>query len=244
MENTLPAIDYSDRETIETLKRTVAQGATDEEFRMFAELCKATGLNPFKREVWFIKAGGRAQIMTGINGYLAVANRHPQFDGMEVSLEWDGSALRSATCKVYRKDRKFPSIATAIMSEWAGNTPIWKTKPSVMLAKVAKSIAIREAFSLELAGTYTEDEMPKNFSAPIEVKVEALTVKPADQLPPGQTYRYDISEIEEQHLAKAWEYLRENGAEQLDLNLWLSPKKLKKLERYLITETQAEAAAA
>lgn len=227
-------INFSDRNTIETLKRTVAQGATDEEFAMFAELCKSSGLNPFKREVWFVKAGGRAQIMTGINGYLAIANKHPQFDGMEVTIEWEGEKLRSATCKVYRKDRKFPSTAQALISEWAKPTPIWKEKPSVMLAKVAKSIAIREAFSLELAGTYTEEEMPREYAAPETVKT--IEIKTADAIEPPQPRLYNIAGIAEQNWASAREYLRDSGAREVDIDLWESPKALKKLAKYEVKE--------
>jgi hypothetical protein len=104
--------------------------------------------------------------MTGINGFLKIANSHPAFDGMEVSHEWDGKNLVSCTVKVHRKDRKFPAIATAYMAEYGKPTPIWKQMPSVMLAKCAKSLAIREAFIQELGGLYTAEEMPADFAPP------------------------------------------------------------------------------
>jgi phage recombination protein Bet len=252
MENNLPAINYSDRKTIEMLKRTVAVGATDEEFAMFSELCKSTGLNPFKREIWFIKAGGRAQIMTGINGYLSIANRHQMFDGMEVSFEWEGDRLVAAECKVHRKDRKYPSVAVALMSEWAGNSPIWKSKPSVMLAKVAKSIAIREAFSLELAGTYTEEEMPPQYSAgavPMQQAIPMQDVKqvfPAELLKPKGLRRYTIEGIAEEKLEDAFIYLQSQGAYESETpGIWYSEKRIPKMDKYEITETQlAEGVAA
>lgn len=152
-------------EMLNTLRNTVAPGLSDSEFMLFAETVKATGLNPVTKEVWAIKAGGRLQIMTGINGFLRIANSHPQFDGMEVSFEWDGKALISATAKVYRKDRRFPSVATAYMAEYGKPTPIWKTMPSIMLSKCAKSLAIREAFISELGGLYTQEEMPSEYGA-------------------------------------------------------------------------------
>jgi len=169
MENGL--INFEDNRVIETLKQTVAQNASPEEFAMFTQFCKSTGLNPFKKEIWFIKAGGRVQIMTGINGYLAIANSHPQFDGMEVDVEvaQNGRPLK-AVCKVYRKDRRFPSVGIALMSEFEKPSPIWKQMPSVMLQKVAKSIALKEAFPQELNGLYTEEEMPREFSAPTEIR--------------------------------------------------------------------------
>ena len=165
-------INYQDPKMIATLRNTVARDLTDSEFQLFAEICKSSGLNPFKREVWAIKAGGRLQVMTGINGYLAIANNHPQFDGMEIEVEmktdrpvrdtWvPADRPVKATCKVHRKDRKFPSVGVALMSEFGKSSPIWVQMPVVMLTKVAKCIALREAFPQELNGTYSEDEVPE-----------------------------------------------------------------------------------
>lgn len=159
-------ITQNNVEMLHTLRNTVAPGLTDSEFALFAEIVKSTGLNPVTKEVWAIKAGGRLQLMTGINGFLRIANSHPMFDGMEVEFEWDNKQLISATAKVYRKDRRFPAVATAYMNEYGKQSPIWKTMPSVMLSKCAKSLAIREAFVQELGGLYTQEEMPPEFAPP------------------------------------------------------------------------------
>ena len=176
----LQKIDYSSREVVSVLRNTVAQNATDAEFAMFVEYCRSTGLNPFKKEVWFIKTRGyqrrdgtmvegKVQIMTGINGFLAIANRHPEYDGMENELLVDGQGkIMGATAKVYRKDRKFPSVATALMAEYykpspTGKPGIWEQMPSIMIAKCAKALALREAFPQELNGLYTSEEMPHDY---------------------------------------------------------------------------------
>lgn len=146
------------------LLNTVAKGATESEFEMFLEFCKSTGLNPYKKEIWFIKTGQGVQMMTGINGFLAIANRNPNYDGMEVSIEEQDGKLISATAKVYRKDRKYPSCATVYFNEYFKPTKfgngMWEKMPKMMLQKVAKSVALREAFPQELGGLYTEEEMP------------------------------------------------------------------------------------
>ena len=162
-EKTLSVIDNK-----RLLLNTVAKGATESEFEMFLEFCKSTGLNPFKKEIWFIKTKSGVQMMTGINGFLAIANRHPQFDGMEVSIQEENGKLVSATAKVYRKDRKIPSCATVYLSEYFkpsqfGNG-MWEKMPRMMLQKVAKSVALREAFPQELGGMYTQEEMPAEYS--------------------------------------------------------------------------------
>ena len=159
------AIDYANREVVQTLKATVAQGLTEPEFRLFVDYCKSTGLNPFKKEVWAIKAGGRLQIMTGINGFLTIANKNSAFDGLECSVDDDENPTK-AVCKVYRKDRKYPSEGVAMIKEYYKKTPIWDQMPRVMLTKVAKSIALREAFPQELGSLYAQEEMPPEYRAP------------------------------------------------------------------------------
>lgn len=183
MTTNLTTIDFENKQTIETLINTVAKGATVSEFRMFAEMCKATGLNPYKKEIWCIITGEgqsrKVQMMVGINGFVAIANDQPEYDGMEV-IEGDLIEIEAGknkilvpsfvTAKVYRKDRKFPSVFTAKWSEYSqslvskyGNLTVWGQKPGVMLAKCAKSMALREAFPQRLNGLHTEEEFnPEN----------------------------------------------------------------------------------
>lgn len=174
-------LDYSNTETITVLKNTIAKNATNEEFAIFLQFCKSTGLNPFKKEIWFIKTNGGVQIMTGINGFWSLANNHPQFDGAEEDIECDekGNPVK-AICKIYRKDRRFPSVGIALLKEYRKNTPIWGQMTSVMLAKCAASNAIRKAFPQELNGLYTEEEMPEQFSARAVITNEQPT-QPAAQ---------------------------------------------------------------
>jgi phage recombination protein Bet len=243
-------LDFTSKEVIQTLKATVAQGLNDPEFALFAEHCKATGLNPFKKEVWAIKAGGRLQIMTGLNGYLSIANSHPQFDGMEIEVDNDDKPTK-ATCRVYRKDRKYPAVGVALLKEYGKSTPIWQQMPRVMLTKVAKSIALREAFPQELNGTYTAEEMPPEYSEP---KAQRPTVTTADQLPASvandplpkfededQTpveipaYPYDLSEASPEEKPKYERMLQKVGATWDDDQLvWLSPKRVSNLKAFLV----------
>lgn len=156
------------------LLNTVAKGATEAEFLMFLEFCKSTGLNPYKKEIWFIKTDKGVQMMTGINGFLAIANRNPNYDGMEVSIDEQDGKLISATAKVYRKDRRYPSCATVYFNEYFKPTKfgngMWEKMPKMMLQKVAKSVALREAFPQELGGLYIQEEMPSEYSVPKEEK--------------------------------------------------------------------------
>lgn len=196
----MSALNYEDQKVLKAIRETIAPNATDAEFAMFIGHCKGTQLNPFKKETWFIKTEdrewrdretgkliqvpGKVQIMTGINGYYTVANNHPQYDGMEpVKLEFDDTGkIVSATAVVWRKDRKFPSTATAYWDEFYPGPPaqgkkpgIWHTKGKYMIAKVAESHALRKAFPQELNGTYTQEEMPPEYGPTV-----TLDTPPAD----------------------------------------------------------------
>lgn len=188
-------IDYASPEVVATLMATVAQGLNKPEFALFAEHCRSTGLNPFRKEVWAIKAGGRLQIMTGVQGYFAIANRHPQFDGYEEGFvgkngeelpdTYPGNDFIATWCKVYRKDRKVPSKGVAFRTEYDKQQSNWKTMPRVMLLKCAESIALRKAFPQELNGTYTAEEMPIEYSAEVvpDKKQELVSnLKTADEI--------------------------------------------------------------
>lgn len=132
------SIDYSNAKMLETIKNTVAVGATDAELEMFIALCRSTGLNPFKKEIWFIKVKGyqrkngswaddRVQVMTGINGFFQIANRHPQFDGMEEPEFQEDANGRPIKCtvRVHRKDRKIEFAAAEAKRAIAAGEDLW-----------------------------------------------------------------------------------------------------------------------
>lgn len=176
-------IKYEDKQVAATLKQTVAAGLTDAEFSLFVQFCQGTGLNPFKREIWAIKAGGRLQLMTGLNGFRTIANAHPAYDGIEVGFVGKGGEYLPATyplddyigawARCHRKDRKVPREVIAMRKEYDKQFGNWKTMPRVMLLKCAESNALRSDFAQLLNGLYSEDEMPAEFSLP------PVTVKPA-----------------------------------------------------------------
>lgn len=146
---------YDDPALLDTIKKTVCSGATDSQFRMFIEICKATGLNPFLREVWYVPSVG---VMAGRDGYLRVANEHPMFDGMETLIERDTQGLPiKATCKVWRKDRAHPITCEAYYNEYKKSSGVWNTYKSAMIGKVAEVLALKRSFSIN--GVVTEEEI-------------------------------------------------------------------------------------
>lgn len=194
LSKTSAQINFNAPEVIATLKATVAKGLTDAEFVLFAEHCKGTGLNPFKKEVWAIKGNsytnkqgelveGRLQIMTGINGFYEIANRNPRYDGMESGLIDPQGEFKTAAypkedfigawAKVYRKDRRIPEEAVAFIKEYDKSLDqfypakgVWRVMKRMMITKCAQAVGLRKAFPQELNGLYAQEEMPVEFGLP------------------------------------------------------------------------------
>ena len=176
MTNELLKIDWKDDAMVKTMRETVAKGATDEEFKLFCAIAQSTGLNPFLKQIWFIKPNAYtnnkgvrvvppAQIMTGIDGYRAIANTHPAYDGTIIKTARDSAGkIISCYVEVHRKDRKLPGTAEVFFREYYkpgfnGKESIWDKNGSVMIEKVGESLAFRRAFPLEVGSLRTFEEM-------------------------------------------------------------------------------------
>lgn len=168
--------------TYDVVKQFIASDAniTIPEFRMFGELCKARGLNPFLKEAYLVKYGSQpAQLIVSKDVVFRRADLHPAYDGMEDGvIVWkdnkveyrsgclvlQGEGLLGAWAKVFRKDRSYPTYVALNFNECAPRTregalnPMWATKGAMMCNKVAKVRALREAFPSDFTGMYDESE--------------------------------------------------------------------------------------
>lgn len=162
---------YEDEALLATIRDTVCKGATPAQFRMFIEVCKSTGLNPFLKEIWFVPSVG---VMAARDGYLRIANQHPQFDGMETRVERDERNVPiKAVCTVWRKDRGHPIIAEAYYNEYKKSGNVWQNYPSAMIAKVAEVLALKRSFAIN--GVVAEEEIGTQGST--EAQAEYLATK-------------------------------------------------------------------
>lgn len=157
------------REQLDLLKRTVASDLTDSEFALFIEVCKRSRLDPFRRQLYAIKRGGKVSHQTGIDGFRVIASRTGEYEGQsgpfwcDDSGEWRDSWLSSknptaAKVGVFRKGFREPIWGVARFASYAGDN-LWRKMPEVMIAKCAESLALRKAFPEDLSGLYTADEM-------------------------------------------------------------------------------------
>lgn len=129
----------------EILMQTVAKGCSPEQFMLMLELAKRYKLDPFARQIWATKVG----IFVGRDGFLMLAHRSGDFDGMETTFEERNGKLFSATCTVYHKRMSHPIRVTVRLDEfYRGNSDAWQRMPYVMLQKCAEAHALRRAFCI------------------------------------------------------------------------------------------------
>ena len=173
-----PAMQWNADE-VNTIRRTVAEGASDAELKMFLHLSQTYGLDPFAKDIWFIKAGGRPVIMTSRDGYLKIANRNPHFEGMDGDVVYAGDMFKKtkdgvehiynskdrgapigAYAIVYRDDRKIPTYCYAPFSDYNKGRGTWHDYPHAMILKVAETMALKRAFSI--SGLVTQEELDED----------------------------------------------------------------------------------
>lgn len=159
------------QEKIKLFKQTLGKELTDLEAELAVSIARRTNLDPIRKQIYFIKRGGRMMTQVSIEGFRTIAQRTGKFGG-RISTEWCGTdglwkdvwldrePPRAAKVSVQNTDHKYPTIAIALWSEYADtNNPMWKKFPTVMLAKCAESQALRAGFSDELAGIYEQAEV-------------------------------------------------------------------------------------
>ena len=183
---------------IELIKNTVAKGATTDELNMFMYLAQQYNLDPFKKEIWFMKYNGTTTMMTSRDGYLKYAQMNEDFEGLMsfVVREGDVFEVDASEYKVTHKfgakrgpilgawsrcDRKGkkPFIAYVEFAEYNKKTKIWENYPSAMIQKVAEVFVLKRAFGInglvtkeEIDGGEVIDETPI-----VEIpEVEVLTI--------------------------------------------------------------------
>ena len=117
------------------------------------------------------------------DAFMKRAEQNPNFDGFEAGIvvETPEGEIKQITgtihskhdellggwAKIHRKDRSFPIEVDADFKAYNTGKSMWAKMPALMIRKVALVSAMREAFSENVGGLYTADEMEQ--AQPIDV---------------------------------------------------------------------------
>lgn len=163
---------YWTDQQLAALHQLGVQSNSQGDLAVFFHQAQATGLDPFKREIYMITRQGKATIQTGIDGFYKIADRvtratHGTWgisetywcgeDGVWRDVWLSRQAPAAAKVIVERNGSRFTTVA--LTAEYSAAGPMWKKMPARMVAKCAEALAIRKAFPEDLSGLYTSDEM-------------------------------------------------------------------------------------
>lgn len=214
----------------ETLRNFVdpKHQASPQELQTLLAIVKNRNLNPFTKEVYFIKYGNNpAQIVVSKDAFMKRAEQNQNYDGFESGVIYENeqgelktkkgvilprkATLIGGWCEVYRKDRSRPVYREVELSAYNTHKSWWQKAPGQMIEKVAIVAAVRDAFSENVGGLYTADEMEQ--AAPIDVtpretqedvkarkmaQIEQQRQEQAQPVQPEPELVEDTEEVEEQ----------------------------------------------
>lgn len=173
---------------VNVVRNAICVGATDEELEFFLATCKRLALDPFARQIWFVKRKQRVEDSQGnvswidvgrpetsIDGFRTIAERSGEYEG-QAPIEWCGKdgkwcdvwlkeeAPFAARAKVYRTKLREPIVTVALLTEYRptyknGDFPaMWKKMPANQLGVRAEAQAFRKAFPRDLSGIVIDGE--------------------------------------------------------------------------------------
>jgi phage recombination protein Bet len=185
---------WDDSKKLDEIRKLFAPTLTEIEFQFFVGLGKASGLNPFTREIWCIKYDKNqpAQVFIGRDGYRKAAQAHPEYDFHQSDAVYEhdkftvtnGEVQHSYTltnrgklvgayCIAKRHKSSRPIYLFVAIEEYSTGRSVWKDKPATMIKKVAESQCLRACFQDLLGGTYCEEE----YEEPINKRTKSEELK-------------------------------------------------------------------
>jgi phage recombination protein Bet len=172
---------------------TIAPGCSADELRLFGLACQRTGLDPFSKQIYAIKRGGKVTIQVSIDGLRSIAERTGELDGSETLWcgedgQWQDVWLSSkppaaAKTIIHRKGSQHPFVGVARFADYNAGQGLWNKMPATMIAKCSEALALRKAFPADLSGVYSGEEMDQAGGG--QVQPVTVTAEPAEPSQPA-----------------------------------------------------------
>jgi phage recombination protein Bet len=183
-----------------------------EQVRVFARVCAERGLSPFSKQIYLTsyntKEGPKYSVITGIDGFRAMAARSGVFAGADTpkfnmtsqglfftAAELVGKGKKapiSCTVTVYRivQGHRVGFTAECLFDEYAGRDRMgnlvqkWATMPYNMIAKCAEAKAYKKAFPDQVGGLSIPEERAawEDTNTGMSKEVIAQTIEDREEL--------------------------------------------------------------
>jgi phage recombination protein Bet len=160
------------------LRALGVEGASVADLAVYLHYCQKTGLDPFSKQIYYIRRKDRWTIQVGIDGFRVIARRAvtngaetlayldtqwcgPEGQWMDVWL--GGAPPFAARVTVLRNGCPFPGVVrydSYVQKARGEVTEMWQRMPAEQLEKCAEAKALRRAFPNDLGGMYIDEEMP------------------------------------------------------------------------------------
>ncbi len=177
------------QDAVERFIFTVKDRFTPADMELFKQVSLLYGLHPIKKEIYPLKINGEFNIIIGYGYYVRLA--HTTVDNKGI-ICWDGCEITSvvdesgkpysSTCKIWLKGSSRPTTKTVYNSEYNKNQFLWKTKPIMMLEKVAFVTCARFTFPDMSGLPYVSEEMGVHTNGDIIVDLNEVEEIPQEVL--------------------------------------------------------------
>lgn len=189
---------WSNEQQLTEIRKTYAPTLSQLEFSAFIQLGRATGLNPFMKELWAVKyASDRpASIFIGRDGYRKAAQRQADYDYHLVDAVYSNDKFSVINGEVHH-ERKFGQrgallgayavgkrttssrsmYVTVEMKEYDKNFGLWKTHKETMIKKTAEAQLLRQLFQEVFVGTYSDAEAKEPIAREAKAQLALDTIK-------------------------------------------------------------------
>lgn len=195
--------------TTQDIRNLVNPDASQQDVALFMAFCQAHRLDPIgTKDAYLVgyntQSGYKASIITSYHVFNRMASAHADYDGIEsgvtvltnqgqiidqagaVYYPQIGQTLLGGWAKVYSKERSHPFEARVMLSDYSTGRSQWKTRPAMMIEKVAKCQAWRGAYP-DMHDLYDSAEMSRATTAPEEqapIEVQPIQAQPQAQAAP------------------------------------------------------------